>query len=305
MTDIPTWEEFIFPALRALSDGTNRSRRELSPLVSSVAGISEAQKKELLQTGQPIYQNRIGWALSLLTKVGALDRPSRGQYTITDAGRWLLQTYPNGTSVHEIRALGDDPTSPLSPYVASTSRASTRENEKTEESALTPVEQVEQGIARIDEEVAADLLARLLAREPEFFENAVVELLLAMGYGGANGRGEVTQLSGDGGIDGVIDQDVLGLSRVYVQAKRYGQGNAVQAPEVRGFVGAVHGQANSGVFITTSRFSSGAKDFVRTTPTRIVLIDGEQLARLMIAFKVGVRVQKTHQVVEIDEDFFA
>lgn len=119
------------------------------------------------------------------------------------------------------------------------------------------------------------------------------------------GSGRVTQLQHDGGIDGVIDQGVLGLSRVYVQAKRYASGNSVQRPDVQSFAGAVHGRADSGVFITTSKFSQGAQDFAATTPTRLVLIDGERLADLMIRYGVGVQVRETYRVVDIDGDFFA
>lgn len=170
---------------------------------------------------------------------------------------------------------------------------------------MTPIEQVEEGVSRIHDEVASELLERLQGKDPAFFEEAVVQLLLEMGYGGAGGKGSVTQLSHDGGVDGVIDQDVLGLSRVYIQAKRYADGNAVQRPDVQGFAGAVHGRADSGVFITTSRFSQGAQDFVASTPTRIVLIDGKRLAELMIHYGVGVQVRQTYRIVEIDEDFFA
>jgi len=126
-----------------------------------------------------------------------------------------------------------------------------------------------------------------------------------MGYGGANGSGSVTQLTNDGGIDGVIDQDILGLSRVYIQAKRYAGGNSVGRPDVQGFVGALHGRADSGVFITTSHFSQGAREYVASSPTRIVLIDGQRLTDLMIKFGVGVQVSDTYMIVEIDEDFFA
>jgi restriction system protein len=132
----------------------------------------------------------------------------------------------------------------------------------------------------------------------------VVHLLLAMGYGGVGGWGVVTTPTNDGGIDGIIDQDVLGLSKVYVQAKRYASTNAVQRPEVQGFVGALTGKAKSGVFITTSRFSTGAIDWARTTPVRLVLIDGPRLAELMIEYGVGVQVKRTVRIVEIDEDFF-
>ena len=156
-----------------------------------------------------------------------------------------------------------------------------------------PTEQVEQGVARINEEVASELLSRLVEQDPAFFEKAVVELLLAMGYGGVGGRGVTTDLTNDGGIDGVIDQDVLGLSKVYVQAKRYSpRGNSVQRPEVQGFVGALSGKADGGVFITTSRFSAGAVQWARTVPARIILIDGRRLAELMIEYGVGVQVER-------------
>ncbi|WP_246226991.1 restriction endonuclease [Propioniciclava coleopterorum] len=171
--------------------------------------------------------------------------------------------------------------------------------------SLTPTEQVQDGVDRIHREVAGDLLTRLRGKEPAFFEQAVVELLLAMGYGGTLGSGSATQLTNDGGIDGVIDQDYLGLSRVYIQAKRYAEGNSVGRPDLQGFVGALHGRADSGVFITTSAFSSAAVDYARSTPTRIILIDGQRLAELMIRFGVGVQVRETYKVVEIDEDFFA
>ena len=164
---------------------------------------------------------------------------------------------------------------------------------------------MQSGIERIHEEVATDLLTRLQSREPGFFEQAVVDLLLAMGYGGTSGAGSVTQRSNDGGIDGVIDQDVLGLNRVYVQAKRYKDENVVGRPDLQAFVGALSGKADSGVFITTSRFSDGAKFYAENVPTRVILIDGKRLARLMIRYGVGVQVKETYKIVEIDEDFFA
>ncbi len=172
------------------------------------------------------------------------------------------------------------------------------------ETELDPVEQVSEGIARIQADVAADLLARLHAQAPTFFEKVVVDLLVAMGYGGAEGRATVTQASNDGGIDGVIDQDALGLNRVYVQAKRYALDSSVGRPEVQAFVGALSGRADGGVFITTARFSAGAQEYARTAHSRIILIDGPRLASLMIRYGVGVQVKQTLHIVEVDEDFF-
>lgn len=310
MIEIPTWEQLMWPTMRVLSDGSTQRRLELCDNVADFVGLDDEQRAVLTASGYFLYENRTGWALSFLAKIGAIDRPRRGAYCLTEGGRWLLQTYPNGLREREVKELTLLEETPIRPYVA-TVRAKGKADEsnssetEAEESDLSPLEQVEAGIERIQEGVSDELLSRLRGSEPEFFERAVVELLLAMGYGGTNGRGQVTRLSRDGGIDGVIDQDALGLSRVYVQAKRYAELNSVQAPEVRGFAGAVYGQADSGVFITSSRFSAGAREFVKTTPARLVLIDGEQLATLMIKYKVGVQARKTFEAVEIDEDFFS
>lgn len=308
MIEMPTWEAFMWPTLRVLADGSTQRRLELCDNVATHVGLGAQQREALTPSGDLLYRNRIGWGLSFLAKVGALERPQRGTYRIADGGRWLLESYPNGIREREIKELAQRQDTPIRPYIASDrakrSEESTPAPLAESESELSPLEQVEAGIARIQDEVSDELLTRLRESEPEFFERAVVDLLLAMGYGGTNGRGQVTKISRDGGIDGVIDQDALGLSRVYVQAKRYAEMNSVQAPEVRGFAGAVYGQADSGVFITSSRFSAGAHEFVKTTPARIVLIDGVQLAKLMIKYKVGVQATKTFEAVEVDEDFF-
>lgn len=303
---MPNWEGFMIPTLRVLSDGVLRHWREFQPLVAEQARLTDAQKEELLPSGNQLkYENRIGWGVSFLTNVGALSRPKRGHYAITAAGQELLREFPEGVRERDVRALGEDLDSPIRVY-QKTDRAKTVELvAEVYAEAMTPIEQVQSGIDRIHQEVAAELLERLQGREPGFFEQAVVQLLLAMGYGGTTGSGSVTQLSNDGGIDGVIDQDVLGLSRVYIQAKRYAQNNVVQRPDVQGFVGALSGKADSGVFITTSRFSDGARGYAESVPTRVILIDGKRLTSLMIRYGVGVQVRDTYRVVEIDEDFFA
>ena len=307
MTEMPTWEGFMIPTLRVLSDGGERHWREFQPLVADEANLTEEQRTQMLGSGRRLkYHDRIGWAVSFLTNVGALERPKRGHYQITDAGRELVQLFPNGARERDVKMLGEDPNSPIRVYQSTVPRTRSVESiVEADAEALTPTEQVQIGIERIHEEVAADLLARLQGKEPGFFEQAVVELLLAMGYGGTTGTGNVTQLSNDGGIDGVIDQDILGLNRVYIQAKRYADNNPVGRPDLQAFVGALSGKADSGVFITTSRFSDGAKAYADNVPTRIILIDGKRLTSLMIRYGVGVQVSETYKVVEIDEDFFA
>ncbi|UAL30158.1 restriction endonuclease [Nocardioides rotundus] len=305
MSRMPTWEEFMIPTLQVMADGTVRTRRDVRPLVADALALTDDQRQQALASGEAVHENRMGWALSFLTNVGALSRPSRGHYTITEAGRQLIELFPDGARVTDLKALADEPTSPIRPYVATVSRTPQTPQTTADSETLTPTEQVQVGVQRIYEEVAAELLIRLQGKEFGFFEDAVVRLLLKMGYGGSTGRGSVTQLSHDGGIDGVIDQDVLGLARVYVQAKRYADDNVVQRPDVQGFVGALSGKADSGVFITTSRFSEGARAYADGVPARIILVDGKRLTDLMIRFGVGVQVRETYHIVEIDEDFFA
>lgn len=305
MNNIPTWEQFMRPTLEVLNDGIVRSRRELGTDIAAYMKFTPEELQITTTSGQPLYQNRMGWGLSFLTNVGALTRPSRGLYTITEAGTQLLEKFPEGFTENQIRELGENPESPIRVYVATTNRNSDASIKVVQESSLTPSEQVQLGIDRIIEEVSGELLVRLQDREPAFFEQAVVDLLLAMGYGGTGGSGAVTKLTNDGGIDGVIDQDVLGLSRVYIQAKRYADGNVVQRPDVQSFVGALSGKADNGVFITTSRFSDGAKTYAESVPTRIILIDGKKLTELMIRYGVGVQTKETYKIVEVDEDFFA
>lgn len=296
----------MIPTLQVMSDGLVRHRREFQPLVADQVGLTQEQRAELLSSGQPKFANRIGWAASHMVNVGLLDRPRRAHYIITDVGRRVLSQFPEGVTERQLDALGEDPSSGVRPYQATTRRETIQAAKRTSEGEeLTPLEQVQEGVERITDDVAAELLQRLQGKEPAFFEQAVIDLLLAMGYGGVDGTGRVTQLTNDGGIDGVIDQDVLGINRVYVQAKRYADGNTVGRPDLQGFVGALSGKADCGVFITTSRFSEGARVYADVVPTRIILIDGERLTKLMIRYGVGVQVKQTFSAVEIDEDFFA
>ncbi len=307
MTVMPTWDQFMAPVLTVMSDGAVRGIREIRTAAAHAERLTEAQLDEVLSSGQRKAENRIGWAVSYLTRVGALQRPTRGQYSITDGGRQLLAAHPHGITELDLRLLvraGDEwwtqkgsSTRPLA------DAHDLADNEVV--ATLDPVEQIEQGIARIQADIAADLLTRLHAQDPSFFEQAVLDLLIAMGYGGAEGRATRTQLTNDGGIDGVVDQDALGLSRIYVQAKRYNLDAVVGRPEIQAFVGALHGnQAGQGVFITTGRFTAGAQEYAKSVPTRIVLIDGARLAALMIRYGVGVQVKRTVHIVEVDEDFF-
>lgn len=303
MTDVPSWDRFMVPVLEVLSDGSTVQIRDLRVSVARHVGLTPEAMQVRLPAGDLMAENRIGWAASYLTRVNALERPSRGHYQITPLGRQLLSKHPEGISEHELRAYaidGDDWWSASAPRKAIISAPVA-----AAEMELDPVEQIEVGVARIEADVTDQLLKRLHAQPPGFFEGAVLRLLMAMGYGGSDGTATQTPLSNDGGIDGVIDQDALGLSRVHVQAKRYARNTAVSRPEIQGFIGAMAGsQANQGVFITTGRFSGAAREYAATVPTRVVLIDGPRMAALMIRFGVGVQVKRAVNIVEVDEDFF-
>jgi restriction system protein len=297
MTAMPTWDQFMIPVLKILSDGEIKSRRNLYGLVAKDVELTEDQRAEVLDSGELRYENRISWAITYLIKANALMRTQRSHYIITESGQSLLEAHPGGLTQADLRLIEgyDDGRKKHISEAASVPAPD----------ELDPYELVEQGIARINSAVASNLLSRLYSQDPAFFEQAVVDLVVAMGYGGADARATRTQLSNDGGIDGIIDQDVLGLSRVYIQAKRYRLDSSVQRPDVQSFVGALQGQqANQGVLITTGRFSSGAIEYAKSVPTRVVLIDGSRLAELMIRYRVGVQIKRTLQIVDIDEDFF-
>jgi restriction system protein len=301
---MPTWDGFLVYVLRYLSDGAVRALSDIRKGVADLTGLTTDQRAELLNSGQSRADNRIGWAASYLNRVGAIERPVRGKYRITPEGTSLLARRPDRVTESDLRAMakpGDEWWTGSQSKAASTAVLSEPEPDAEQ---LDPVEQIEEGLERIHKAVAADLLARLQGKDPTFFEAAVVKLLVAMGYGGADGKATVTQQSNDGGIDGVIDRDALGLDRIYVQAKRYSGTNAVHAPAVQAFVGALSGKASSGVFITTGTFSNGALDYARTAHTRVILIDGQRLTDLMIRYGVGVQNQRTLHVVAVDEDFF-
>ncbi|KHJ73372.1 restriction endonuclease [Rhodococcus sp. Chr-9] len=296
----------MLPVLKVLSDGAVWARRPLRAAVFECMQLTETQLAEQLPSGQSRANNRMGWATSALVRAEAVSKPERAHFRITDVGRALIEQYPNGFTEKGLRAL------PAYQAYESQTRtsASLVASAEVAESDLDPVEQMEAGERRLHADVGVELIKRLRAQAPEFLEHSVLDLLVKMGYGGTEKLAQRIGGSGDGGVDGVIDQDALGLDRVYVQAKRYGQGNVVRRPDVQGFVGALQGVgANRGIFITTSSFSQGALEFAKSISasagnTRIVLIDGQRLVQLMIKYGIGVQNVRTFTVVTVDEDYF-
>ncbi|PAT09798.1 restriction endonuclease [Corynebacterium hadale] len=302
---VPTWEHFMIPCLDVLKDGAVHQRREIVEGAAQFLELDAEQRIAKIGSGQQTYVNRAGWALTHLSKAGAITSPKRAHWQLTALGRRLLTQCPGGLTEPQLRevAAGEDYASFIAP------RASTPEPHEPVEQApderLTPIELAKEAQERNESIVREQLLNRLRSNDPAFFENTVLDLLIAMGYGGSLGRATQTQLSNDGGIDGVIDQDALGLSRIYVQAKRYAEDNLIGRPLVQAFVGALHGaQANQGVFLTTSGFTSEAVRYADSVQLRVVLIDGDLISRLMIKHGVGVQIEETIHMVKIDEDYF-
>ncbi|WP_315133658.1 restriction endonuclease [uncultured Actinomyces sp.] len=297
---VPTWEGFLVPALRVLSDGGVWPVRELRQRARQDMGLTEDQCAVRIPSGEPMWTNRLGWALSYLSHAGAVERPARGRYVMTQTGQALLRHHPEALTTSDLEALPGyswpDP---------GRKSSSTQQRATLGDTLVDPTEQVYDGVRRLNDSVAQDLLERLHTQGPVFFEQAVLDLLVAMGYGGTQGAATRTRLSGDDGIDGIIDQDALGLSRIYVQAKCYDPRGTVSRPDVQGFAGALQGaQASQGVFITTASFSARAREYAERVASRIVLIDGARLASLMIRYGVGVQVRDTIRIVEVDEGFF-
>ena len=291
---MPTWEQMLLPVLTVLSDGAERGRRGMSVRVSDHVGLSDEQRSEVLESGQPKADNRIGWALSALARSAAIARPRRGRYVIAARGHELIAAHPDGLTAKL-----------LFPDAARRLPKTEVETPQIDEPDLDPLEQIEQGMNRLRTDVAVQLLDALRAQTPDFLERVVLDVLVAMGYGGTDRRAQRLGGSGDGGVDGVIDQDALGLERIYVQAKRYEATNSVGREAIQAFVGALHGRhASSGVFITTSTFTSHAVDYAATISSRVILIDGERLARLMIQYGVGVQTVHEYRAVRLDVDFF-
>jgi restriction system protein len=252
-----------------------------------------------------VFGSRVGWALTYMSQAGLATRPKRGVYVITDRGLHVLEAHPDRVDNKvleqfpeflEFKARRNEKGEPTGTH-GDTSGVSV--------STLSPTEAIERLISDADDAVAAELLDRVLAQPPAFLERLSLSLLQAMGYGGREALLTHTGKPGDGGLDGIIRQDALGLDLVGVQAKRYDRDAAVQRPEMQAFVGALQGaQTSRGVFVTTGRFSSGARQFAEQVAVRLVLIDGTELTRLMVSYNVGVAVRETYKLKSVDDAYF-
>lgn len=306
---IPDYQSLMLPVLRLASEGEKRVA-DVEERIADDFGLTQEEREELLPSGrQRVLHNRIHWAKFYMTKAGLLASPARGRFVATEDGRALLATNPHRIDVKMLLQRPEFREFYKSSNGSDADPGDTRETRQPDldADATTPEEQIEAAYQAVLTALRADLLDRISQNSPAFFEKLIVDLLVAMGYGGSH-KNAAAQLgrSGDGGVDGVVNEDRLGLDRVYVQAKRYAATNTVGRPDVQAFVGSLVGLgATKGVFVTTSTFSPQARDFVKHLSQRIILIDGRQLAELMIEHGVGVRVSRAIEFKRLDEDFFA
>lgn len=296
---IPDYQSCMLPLLKFYSDGQEHTFREAVESLAKEFNLTDQERKEMLPSGQQdIFDNRIGWARTYMKKAGLIVAPKRGVNVITPRGLEIIKQKPRKIDVQflaqfkefkEFRALR---------------HPREQEEPEMESNNKTPEESFEGAYQRIRSDLATDLLQRLKTCSPNFFERLVVEVIVKMGYGGTRqDAGKAIGKSGDGGIDGIIKEDKLGLDTIFIQAKRWD--NTVGRPEIQKFVGALTGQrAKKGLFITTSEFSSDALDYVSRVDTKIVLIDGETLAQLMIDHGVGVSTIASYELKKIDSDYF-
>lgn len=301
---IPKYHEFMKPILLLLKDETPHKRSDMYEKFALQFHLTEEEMAEWLPSGkQQVYKNRIGWALTYLKKANLIESPTRATFTITDSGKSVLKEYPEVVDQEYLMKFDsfkgfkkniDDPVNDDQQIVVTSSGES-------------PQDMLDRAYKAITSTLTDDVLNEVMNQSPDFFEKLVVDLLVTMGYGGSKiENSQVLGKTGDEGIDGVIKEDKLGFDKIYIQAKRWDVARTVGRPEIQKFVGALTGQgATKGAFITTAGFSKEAKEYVsKQHACKIVLIDGQTLATLMIEHDLGVSVESTYRIKKIDFDYF-
>lgn len=299
---IPGFQLFMLPILMLLSDKKEHSLKQIIETLANDFKLTEEEKSEMLPSGtQEVFKNRVGWATTYLKKAGLISSPKRAFFVITEEGMTALKLNPEKI---DIAFLKNYPS--FREFQKSSHIVKPPAGEPTENNQSTPEEDLESAYGSLRSALAEELLEKVLSLSPQFFEKLVIDLLVAMGYGGSiTDAGKAVGKSGDEGIDGIIKEDKLGLDIIYIQAKRWKPGTVVGRPEIQKFVGALAGQgAKKGIFITTSQFSKDAVDYNPKNETKIVLIDGEKLSQLMIDYNIGCSVERTFELKKIDNDYF-
>lgn len=300
---IPDFQTIMLPLLKYASDNQIHHIHDAVEYLAKVFVLSDEELSELLPSGQqPVFYNRVGWARTYLKKAKLLIDPKRGYFIITDRGLDVLGEKPDRIDMKFLSRFPE--------YKQFRDMKHTDDEKKKLErpdlEELTPEEALEEAYQRLRNDLTEELLQNVLSSTPGYFEKLVVELLVKMGYGGSQrNAARAVGRSGDAGIDGIIDEDRLGLDSIYIQAKKWDPNSSIGRPEIQKFVGALHGKrARKGVFITTSCFTKEAREYVNTIETKVVLIDGERLSNLMIDHGIGVSTRSIYDIKSIDTDYF-
>ena len=305
---IPGYKELFTDVLDALPDGDFRERREVVEEVINKMGLTTDERAEKLKSGYSRAGDRVHWAITYLRYAEAVKVPEKGSLQITELGAALLEANPDGVTLAVLEA-----TQGLQAwYQRGIEKAKNKSGQTVAATGSksgddqTPSEGLESSIKALNDEVAANVLSRLQQNTPLFMERSVLKVLHRLGYG--TDESDLQHVGGpyDGGIDGIINQDKLGLDRIYVQSKRYQDGSGISGNDIRAFAGAMDGSGvNKGVFITSSHFTPQALEAARQSPKQIILLDGETLANLMVEYRIGVTEVQTYTVFALDENFFA
>lgn len=302
---IPDYQSFMKPLLELTSDRKEHSLKEAYERLAEHFALSDEAKAELLPSGrQERYKNRIGWARTYLTKAGLVETTRRGSFRITERGLEELREHGDEISTPYLKKYDEFRAFQTPRSTSSDTDDATAASGSARGSAETPEEAIEQAMGELNAQLADELLESLQQTSPSYFEHVVVDLLVAMGYGGSRREaGEVVGKAGDEGIDGIIKEDRLGLDAIYIQAKRW-QG-VVGRTEIQKFVGALQGQrARKGIFMTTSRFSKEARDYASQIENTVILLDGRDIAELMIEYGIGTSTLGNYVVKRMDRDYF-
>ena len=300
--NIPDFQTVMLPIMEIAADNNIYPMRDLVNILIDKYGLSDEEKKELLPSGkQTVFENRIGWAKTHLKKAGLLVYPKRGCIKITERGLSLLNNKPEKIDMGTLKQFDE-----YNEFIKITNVTKDDDVIIAEIDTHTPEEIMESAFQNIKRTLADEILEKIRNVTPTFFEKLVVDLLVKMGYGGSvKDAGKAIGKTNDEGIDGTIKEDKLGLDVIYIQAKRWKDGNTVGRPELHKFVGALAGQgAKKGIFITASTFTKDALDYTPKNETKIILIDGIQLAELLIEYNIGVSNQQMYEIKKIDNDYF-
>lgn len=300
--NIPKYNEIMLPMLIELSNGKEQAISDIKNKLALKFKLSEQDLKELLPSGnQPVFDNRVGWARTYLKKALLIENTKRGVFKITQRGQEVIKENLSDINSSYLKKFDE-----FKEFQnISKEEEIQRENISTD-SESTPIELFERSYSKILSDLKKEILDQVLSCSPSFFEKLVVDLVINLGYGGSRKEaGEAFRTTGDEGIDGIIKEDKLGLDLIYLQAKRWKKDACVGRPEIQKFAGALQGKrARKGIFITTSYFSSEAREFVTHIDSKIILIDGDELCRLMIESNTGLSTISNYEIKRIDTDYF-